>query len=65
MKEIGRLAEFLGVDPSVADAVAEKTNFSVMKEFKIKHDLPELRQFFSDQRPNANLFRTGEQTIFR
>ena len=60
VKEIGRLAEFLGVDPSVADKVAEKTNFSVMKEFKIMTDSLEVRDFFDNNKVNANLFREGD-----
>ena len=59
MKEIGRLAEFMGVDPSVADTVAEKTNFSVMKEFKSKHDVQDVAQLFDDGKPNAIVFRKG------
>ena len=61
MKEIGRLAEFLGVDPSVADTVAEKTNFSAMKELKIKGDIPRVTRLFQDGKANANLFRKGDQ----
>ena len=61
MKEIGRLAEFLGMDPSVADTVAEQTNFSVMKEIKTKQDLPQIAQYFNDGKANAHLFRKGEQ----
>ena len=61
VKEIGRLAEFLGVDPSVADTVAEQTNFSVMKEIKTKQDLPHIAQCFDDGKANAHLFRKGQQ----
>ena len=63
MKEIGRLAEFLGVDPSVADTVAEKTNFSVMRDFKTKTEFGELAELFSDSKPNANYFRKGDQRL--
>ena len=63
MKEIGRLAEFLGVDPSVADTVAEQTNFSAMKELKTKVDIPKITRFFQDDKVNANLFRKGEQIL--
>ena len=60
VKEIRRLAEFLGVDPSVADTVAEKTNFSVMKEFKIKTDIPEIAQLFDNNKANEHYFRKGK-----
>ena len=64
MKEIRRLAEFLGVDPSVADTVAEKTNFSVMKKLKVKTDMPDIAQLFDDNKANANFYRKGEYDAF-
>ena len=63
VKEIGRLAEFLGMDPSVADKVAEKTNFSAMQDFKTKTEFGELAQIFDDRKPNANLFRKGHPNV--
>ena len=61
--EIRRLAEFLGVDPSVADTVAEKTKFSAMQEFKTQNDMPEIAQFFDNNKANANIFRKGKGCI--
>ena len=63
-KEIGRLAEFLGVDPCVADTVAEKTNFSAMQDFKCQNDIPQIAQFFDNNKANANIFRKGKCCIF-
>ena len=60
IKEIRRLAEFLEVDPNVADTVAEKTKFSAMQDFKSKTDIPEIAELFSDKRANAHVFRKGK-----
>ena len=57
--EIRRLAEFLEVDPNVANTVAERTNFSAMQNFKTKTDIPEVAELFTDKRANAHVFRKG------
>ena len=62
MTEIGRLAEFLGVDATIAETVAEKTKFSAMQDAKTKTDIPEIAQIFDNNKANANVFRKGRPT---
>ena len=59
MKEIGRLAEFLGVDPSVANRVAEKTKFSAMQKYKTQFGEDPVKDLFDGETANKHIFRKG------
>ena len=58
MSEIRRLAEYLGVSPSLADAVAEKTQFSNMKTAKSQVGTS-YRHLFKDNEFSQHVYRKG------
>ena len=58
MSEIRRLARYLGVSPSLADTVAEKTHFSNMKTAKSQVGTS-FRHLFKDKEFSQHVYRKG------